>query len=270
MAFRSRPATPKDHDAFARLFAELGLDDPVPDARTWSSTWMTDSLFVEDDTGEIAGYGWGQVLGAIGYVRHVITAANRRREGVGMFVMNALRRRFVDAGCTSWRLNVITDNHGAIALYERCGMSELFKTTVLRLDWCVVRRIAPGERPGGPTIEIRDLGPEEEDGIAVRCGIESGLLPKLRREADAVVVGAFDGDRPIGVLRFDPAFPGARPVRADDPGVAAAMLAAVAERLPPGSKPFQIVVEDDARLASALEIAGADVRMRLALMEGRL
>jgi len=269
MPLSSRPARPEDHATFARLFQELELDDPVPDDAIWGHTWMSESLFIIDAEGVTVGYGWGQVLDDIGYIRHVITDSRHRRRGVGRAVMAALAARFAREGCSTWRLNVIDGNVAAIALYKRCGMTVAFATDVVRLDWEVLRRIAPGDSHHGT---VRTLQSHEDDVVAIACGVEAGLLPKLRSENEsAVVMAAFDDDgEPVGVLRFDPEFPRARPFRAPTPPIAKAMLEGVEARLERAPPTFEVVIEDDALLTDAFLRAGASRPMTLTLMEGRL
>ena len=84
-------------------------------------------------------------------------------------------------------------------------------------------------------------------------------------------MAAFDDDgEPVGVLRFDPEFPRARPFRAPTPPIAKAMLEGVEARLERAPPTFEVVIEDDALLTDAFLRAGASRPMTLTLMEGRL
>lgn len=265
MSSTVRSAGPEDYEHFVRLFPELGVDDPIPKMERWQATLMPGSLLVERD-GVVIGYGYAQVLETIGYIRHVISDPSCRRQGVGRIVMDALRERFAAAGCTEWRLNVAHDNTAAISLYEACGMQAVFPTTVVRLPWAQVASLPP---PQAPAV-VRELSSDEEDAVGVACGVEPGLLPGMRTDDDAVVIAVFRDDKPVGVARFDPAFPGAMPFRLREVDVVRPVLEKLSPIARPEDSETQLVIEDNAELAGVLVDAGATVRLRILHMRGSL
>lgn len=117
---RAVPARREHHAELARLFPELGVDDPVPELERWWAEMASDALFLEAE-GKALAYGWAQAPSSLGYVRHVIVDPARRGEGLGRRLMHELAARLRARGCGRWQLNVLVDNAPAIALYRRFG-----------------------------------------------------------------------------------------------------------------------------------------------------
>ena len=77
---------------------------------------------VAEDGGVIAGFAIGYL--ARGRAAHVVTLdvhPDRRREGLGRALLEDLLARFSTAGARQARLEVSTENAGAIAFYEELG-----------------------------------------------------------------------------------------------------------------------------------------------------
>jgi N-acetylglutamate synthase-like GNAT family acetyltransferase len=90
MSFSARPARPDDHAAFERLFPELAVEDPVMGKERFVAELVPSTLIVERDPGEIVGYAYFQIIGDLAYVRHVVTAPEARKSGVGRVLMAEL------------------------------------------------------------------------------------------------------------------------------------------------------------------------------------
>jgi hypothetical protein len=76
-----------------------------------------------------------------------------------------------------------------------------------------------------------------------------------------------DGARALGVAVFEPKFPGAFPFRVDDLEALAPLFGAMRAHVPRDDY-VMLVVEDDPRLVTLLEGAGATVRDTFVLMAG--
>src|SRR4051812_38673971 len=98
-----RPATLADHAVFVRLFPELEVDDPILDEEKFAHQLLPTTLIAEV-SGMPVGYTYFQLLKDVAYVRHVVTAPEARRAGVGRALLGAVVERAHGAGCTTWCL----------------------------------------------------------------------------------------------------------------------------------------------------------------------
>lgn len=253
---RLRPATSDDHPLIARLFLELGVDEAPPDAAAFQAGLLAGTTVAERD-GVAIGYAFVQVLETTGYVRHLVVDAAARGRGVGHAIMEALRQRFRDAGCTRWCLNVKPDNVPARRLYERCGMELMHASRVVRFSWDLVDRLASS------TAIARELSPHEDGPFEDAFALPRGLLA-ASRTTGKIVLGAPGDDGAAAVAAFDPTFPGAFPFRAATPALARALLEACRARAvaiddpdhPWRGQGMQVVTEAAPALADALVAAG--------------
>ena len=132
-----------DYQAFVRLFPELAVDDPILEQEKFDRELLPTTIVVEAGEGapepdRVVGYAYFQILKDLAYVRHIVTAPEARRTGVGRALMAAIAERARTAGCTSWCLNVKRENTVALALYEAVGLAAAFGTKALHLDWANV------------------------------------------------------------------------------------------------------------------------------------
>jgi GNAT superfamily N-acetyltransferase len=257
---RLRPGTPGDHPLIARLFLELGVDEAPPDAAAFRAGLMAGTTVAERG-GVAVGYAFVQVLETTGYVRHLVVDAAARGQGVGRAIMEALRQRFREAGCTRWCLNVKPDNVAARRLYERCGMELVHASRVVRFAWDLVDRLPSSAAAARELLAVDDAA--FEDAFA----LPRGLLA-ASRGAGKVVLAARDEHGAAAVAAFDPTFPGAFPFRAATPALARALLEACRARAvaiddadhPWRGQGMQVVTEAAPALADALvEAGGRDV-----------
>lgn len=271
----TRPARDDDHHAFARLFTELRVPDPVPDAAAFHERLRPTTLIAEDgaeEGGDVVGYLFYELLDGVLYVRNVVSDPARRRMGVG-------RRLLLDAaalgrarGASTWCLNVKDDNVAAIRLYESLGMRVTSATHVIRLTWSMVSRLH------GPPARLRVAPLEADDDAPIEqaTGMPRGLLAS-RRAQHFELFAARAGDEVVGVSAFNPGFPGAFPFRARDEETARALLEAMARRrrLLADAEPWrrdgvQVVLEDNEPLADVLVARGGERVFRLLFLKGTI
>jgi ribosomal protein S18 acetylase RimI-like enzyme len=177
--------------------------------------------------GAVAGVGSGIVYGPMGFVGNMITAAEHRRRGVGSVILQAITDFLEDAGCVRLELNATSDGR---PLYERHG----FRSVGTSVSAHVTRA---AELAPHPDVRVREAAASDLDAIAAydhpRFGGDRrrilGMVladPEGRclvAEQDGGLVG-------YGCLRPDAGRIG--PFLADEPSVAATLLAAGFERAP--------------------------------------
>jgi ribosomal protein S18 acetylase RimI-like enzyme len=258
-----RPATTGDYEAFARLFPELGIDDPVPGRDAWTSFLASGTRVAERDATIIA-YCFCQEYGDAGYVRHIAVAPEARRGGVGRALMLAVAEGLRDSGKTTWALNVKQDNVAALRLYESLGMRTKYTATALRFPWASLDQLPSG------SATVRVFGAERDARLEAQFALPRGQLASARG-IGRILLEARTGDaeESAGFCVFDPKFPGAFPSRIADLSALSPLLRAMREYVP-ADEVVNLVVEDDARLAKLLTDCGAWVRMETAHMVGSL
>jgi len=265
----TRPAEPADYPHFARLFPELGVDDPIPPPDRWAEVFAPQILFFEHG-GEVIAYTYFQVLQGVGYVRHVVVDPRRRGQGVGRAVMDAIAARFRAAGCSRWCLNVKPTNEPAIRLYRAVGMAPEYTSTAFRFGWDLLDRLPRGDR----AVIARPVAPAEDAALEAAFHLPAGQIASARARPDVVLLRLADPAAPedarVGFASYDPKFPGAFPFRVGHPTLAAPLLEAIRRHELPGAPHMQLVVENDDALAELLVQAGATVRLRALHMAGDL
>jgi ribosomal protein S18 acetylase RimI-like enzyme len=259
-------AVAADYEHYVRLFAELGVQDPILEPGRWESLHMPGTVFVRAGD-EVVGYGYFQALDRVGYVRHVAVEAGRRGAGVGRALMLAIAARLIEAGCSSWCLNVKEDNEPALRLYRRIGMQVAYASSFLRFTWDIVAHLPPPDRP----VDARPVEPGDDAAIETAFAMPARQIASARAQG-RVLVWLFDPSAasPVGFASFDPGFPGAFPFRVAHASLAAPLL----DRLRPHSRAelphMQVVVEDHEDLARVMREAGAAVTMQFLHLRGEL
>lgn len=264
MTLAVRPARPDDFVSFARMFPELAVDDPLPTVERWTRDMMPTTLIVERD-GSAAGYAFFQVLDGAGYVRHVVTAADARRVGVGSALMKAVSDHMRAHGAREWHLNVKPENAAARALYERFGMHAQYNARQMRFEWSTFASFPPPE----PGVSSRAIAPADDSRVETIFGLPRGLLADARGRGRALLMLEENGDV-VGVASFEPTFPGSFPFRVRRPPLARNLLDAIATKRDPAKTIMNVVVEDDEPLTDWLKGVGAVVRMEILHYTGLL
>jgi len=256
-----RPATAADYAAYARLFPELGVDDPLPSAQHFADALVGRSI-VAVDGDDVVGFALFEQLAEVGYIRNVIAAPAARRRGVGLALMTAMRERFVAA--TSWCLNVKAGNAAAIALYERCGLRAAYRSCALRLPSGVaLAEPAPG-------VELVPVPAEHDAVVEPAMRLLRGQLASARTKPNRQVLQLVNGDELLGVVVFSPAIPGAFPCRLSDPAFASTLLARLRLLAPADATYLQVGIENDDALRAAILELGAFVQLEIMHMRGAL
>lgn len=260
-----RPATSADYAAFVRLFGHLETGDDVPAPEVWRDELGPQSMVCVVE-GETVGYICCQILDGIGYVRHVALDPSHRGRGLGRRLMHAAADRMRDAGIDGWRLNVKPDNAQALRLYEGLGMTVRFASVAMRMGWDIIDAFPEV----GPTIRVGPLEPVDDLAVESAVEIPGGLVAQLRRRAHACPLVARDAEDIVGAAVFRPEFPGAYPFRARSLEVTRALMEAMRPHAIPSKTFVQLVLEDAAELAEALERAGARRHLEILQLAGAL
>ena len=256
-----RAAFPEDYAAFASLFPELLVDDPVPSAAVWASA-LCPSTLLATRAGIVLGYCYFQEYADTGYVRNVVVAEAARKSGVGRALMRATFERLRAHGKRSWRLNVRSNNAPALALYRSMGMSVKYVTQMLRVPWSALAALPAG------SAQVRESDPERDAALESRFGLVSGQLADARALGNLTLEATAESE-PVGVAVFNPRYPGAFPFRARELAVANALLTAMRSSIPE-SDFVNLVLEDAASLAAALRARGASSKDEFLHLEAPL
>jgi GNAT superfamily N-acetyltransferase len=253
-----RDATLADYDAYVELARELHTGDPVPSRERFAVDLRPRMMIAEDDAG-VLGYALVEEMANVGYIRNIVSTPSRRRTGVGVALMEAIRVRFQAAGATTWCLNVMPDNTPAVGLYERFGLRMAYRSTILRLPSSVA--LPPTSRTLVPAFAEHDAA------IEAKFRLLPGQLASARAKSGRHVL-QLDED---GVFVFFPAMPGAFPFRLVAPDLAATAIALLRTYAPiPGAMFMQVGVEDDDALVAEVKRLGAYVERELLHLRGAL
>jgi len=261
--FAVRRAAPEDYPSFARLFPELLVDDPVPGAQVWASTFVP-STWVAARGAEVLGYCYCQKYAASGYVRNIVVAPQARKAGVGRALMQATADELRGLGKTSWRLNVKPDNQAALALYQSVGLRPKYRSCSFRFSWTALATMPAGNA------EIRALTSERDAILEALFDLPGGQLASARSLGRMLFEAvATDGQTPVGLAVFDPKSPGAFPFRVTDLDAVARLLHGMRQHVPMDDY-VNLVAEDDERLVALLASVGADLRHEIVHLAGAL
>ncbi len=258
-----RRATIDDYDAFAQLFPELLVPDPVPPRTAWE-TALAPATFVAASNERIVGYCYFEELFDTGYVRNLVVSPTARRRGVGRALLQSVAEHLRGCGKTSWRLNVRSSNQAAIALYEKVGLHTKYFAVALRLPWSAVDALPAG----AATIDTLDSARDAQ--LEGEFAIPTGQLALARNKGRLLFEArAFTSGQPVGLAVFDPKFPGAFPFRVSELGAVTPLLRVMRRHVPTDTF-VNLVVEDDERLSDLLSKFGASVREEMFHLEGAL
>ena len=265
MTVRVRGATRSDHPAFARLFPELGVEDPILDEEQFLGTLVPTTLIAESaEDGAVLGYAYFQLMKDVGYVRHLVTAPEARRQGVGRRLLGEVVARARAAHCTTWCLNVKPTNLPAIALYESLGMVRAFTSKALLVAWSNVEGVDP------PGVTSRDIAPDEDARVEPPMKLMAGQLATSRGLAGRVLKMLEEDGAVVGASVFHPEFPGAYPFRAARPELALVLLRALRPHARAHHETVNVVCEGQPAVAEALIAAGATVKLDIVHLRGPL
>jgi GNAT superfamily N-acetyltransferase len=258
-----REASSDDYAAVAGLFPELLLDDPMPDHATWLEQLMP-TTWVAILDGKVVGYCYVQAFESVGHFQNIVVAPSARQRGIGRALMETAAAWFRSRGMIAWRLNVRADNGAALALYASFGFQRLHSTKLLRLPWAAKARLPKGEG------SVRELSVGRDALVEAQFDIPRGTIARMRtrrRLPFEVVDGS--RERCIGFSIFDASHARSKPFRALTLDAVAPLLDALRQHAPESAH-IEVLVENDARLAAALEGVGASVRLETSVMQAPL
>lgn len=256
-----RAATAADYADYARLVGELAIDDPVPSAPHFAEELAARTLIAVADGG-VVGYALVQHLAGVGYIRNLVSDPARRRSGVGVALMEAMRARFRAAGATTWALNVKPANTAAIGLYERFGLRTAYASQVMRMPASVALPV--------PRAVLAPLSPDEDPGIEARFALLPGQLASARARPSRHVLAMRREGALLGICVYMPAVPGAYPFRPVEGADAVEMIALLRTYALIEATFMQAVVEDDEPLAQRLRDHGAYLQLELLHLRGAI
>jgi len=271
-AWRIRAAEPSDHAAFERLFPELAVDDPPMTVEKFVREVMPTMILAMPEEGaaepdRAVGYAHFQIIDDLAYVRHIVTAPEVRKRGVGRALMAAIVERARAAGCPSWCLNVKRENTAAIALYRAVGMAAAHESKALHMDWANIEAVPVNVHDTHVTSRL--LEPEDDARVETALGLMNGQLAMARGFGGRVLLGLFEDETVVGAAVFHPAFPSAYPFRAARPELAFRLLRAI-RPLAPSDLFIRVMSEAQPAIAEALIAAGAKVVHDIVHMKGAL
>ena len=267
IAWRIRPATATDYEAFVRFFPELAVDDPILEERRFIAELVPTTVVAEDQSGTVVGYAYFQIMGDVAYVRHIVTAPETRRRGVGRGLMEVIADRARSEHCTTWCLNVKPQNTAAVALYERMGMDRAFESRALKIAWSKVEN--QGTRPDA-LIATRIIAPEDDRRVELAMQLVVGQLATARATGDRVLLMLEEANEVVGAAIFHPHFPGAYPFRVARPELAVPLLLAIRPHARNTDTLVNLMVEGQPNVAETLVAAGAIVHLEVVHMKGSL
>lgn len=179
------------------------------------------------DGNGLAGVGSGIVYGPLGFVGNMIVAEAHRRRGIGSAILAAVANYLTDAGCRRLELNATSDGR---ALYERHGFASIGRSAATRLPRHV-------ELTRDPTVSLgrTDAG-RVADLVAYDRprfgGDRSHLFEHLHADPGVAFVAARRGGAMVGYACIRTDAPRVGPLLADEPSVAATLLAEAFDLLP--------------------------------------
>lgn len=271
---RLRPATLADHARIAALTAELATGDPPPSRERFLT--MHERITVaepDDQPGVVVGYLLVEVLDGLGYIRHLVSAPEARRTGVGRTLMLDFAAKLREAGVRTWCLNVKPENTPAVALYAALGMRRVYDSWSFAVPWELGR--------SSLDIRVRSMRPEDipvlERSFFVTPGVLALHLGIAHKRMLVAERGPDDSPVLVGLASYDLDFGGAFPCAADGVNTLTALIhacenasiaASNADRGRIKPPDFKVVIERHAALADALRAAGATLRLAFTHMEG--
>jgi GNAT superfamily N-acetyltransferase len=271
MSFFARPAVSDDHAAFARLFPELGVSDPLPTPEQFAARMVPHTVMLTEgsERGDPVGYGFWLLYGRTAHVVQIVVDPRVRGRGAGRALMEEVRRRVRAAGGRRWYLNVKQDNVAAMRLYEGCGLA------IEQEGWAVKTRWTELATLTGPRDVATPFTPSKADDAALAAlGVDEARVELLRARPGVVLLALAeggrlaDGGRVVAFAAFDPAFPGVYPVRVARVELAAALFDGL--RAHARVDELNVFVEGDRGLYETLRGAGARLEHALYRMGATL
>ena len=222
-----RDATLGDLSIIAALRDEVGWG-----SQEWALRAVIDQpdarcIVAVTTDGDVTGVGSGIVYGPLGFVGNMITAPSHRRVGIGSEILMAVSHFLTDAGCVRLELNATSEGR---PLYERHGFRSIGTSVSAHLTPSA--QLVPH-----PAVRVREASTADLDAIARYDaprfgGDRSRILGMVLAEAEGPCLLADQDGQLVGYgcLRIEAERIG--PFLADEPAVAATLLAGAFTRAP--------------------------------------
>jgi GNAT superfamily N-acetyltransferase len=263
--FRIRPAAPRDHAAYLRLFPELGRADPYPTKSEWARRLMP-TTFVLELEGRVVAYCLWSVRQRLRVVELVVERS-WRGHGLGRRLLHEVAEHFRHLGVSEWEINVREGNASAIHLYESVGFRTHARWYELRVPWT-----AADELPRDSTLlRTSPVQPRELGFLERQFQLWPGTLyRRLKTTAGNVLLSLHTSAGALGgVAAFSPSFAQADPFCIRQIEWAGALIEGLAQYREPEDDAFLLTVEHEP-LAAALHHAGATSVLTVLEMRGRI
>lgn len=256
-----RAARASDHAAYVRLFAELGVPDPLPSVASFA-TAIAPRMWIAEEGSEVVGYVTWRPYGDTAHVVQLAVDRRLRGQRIGQRLLEHVRDVARAAGCARWYLNVKRDNASAQQLYQRVGLACELEALAMKIAWARVPHTA---------VRHRLAEPDEDAAIAARFGMPVERVRTFRARGTFQLVTLRDAANSIaGFAAFDPSYPGAATFCAAAAGLAGDLLAAMRPHADPAFDFVHVTVEGDRPLAEAVLALGAELDFEILRLGGPL
>ena len=250
MSVEIRPARDDDYADFVRLFGELAIPDPLPNAERFAAS-IVPVMSVAMLDAQVVGFVTWRRYSEIAHVMQLAVDRHVRGQRIGQRLLEHARDAARAAGCTRWYLNVKRDNTSAIKLYERCGLAFELDATVVKLDWARVPRVE------GVVEQLSTADDDEE--IATRFNVPLDRIKMFRARGTFRMITLRDeAGALIAFAPFDPVFPGT-PMLHGRADLAPVLVEAIRHHADPQFDFVRLCVEGDRELTNALLALGGEI-----------
>jgi GNAT superfamily N-acetyltransferase len=221
-----RDAVATDLPAIASLRERVGWSVHEWALRAVVGAGWARCVVVADGSGSVVGVGSGATYGRLGFVGNMVVAEDHRRRGVGAHVLEAVLEYLRRAGAQRVELFATTAGR---PLYERFGFELMEPGAVASVPRSALTHTGSSAVTAAAAETISELAAYDTPRFG---GDRSDLLALLAADPAHPLLIARAGGRLVGFAWIRPDTGRIGPFVADDPTIAAALLADAFGRLP--------------------------------------